>query len=46
MNLIAENAVSQGMVLASLIGAVMGVMGRISAAGFKKVALVTDSEKR
>lgn len=27
-------------------GAVMGVMGRISSAGFKKVALVTDTEKR
>jgi biopolymer transport protein TolR len=27
-------------------GSVMGVMGRISLAGFKKVALVTDTEKR
>jgi biopolymer transport protein TolR len=27
-------------------GAVMQVMGRISAAGFKKVALVTETEKR
>ena len=27
-------------------GAVMNVMGRISSSGFKKVALVTDTEKR
>ena len=27
-------------------GAVMDVMGRISSAGFKRVALVTDTEKR
>ena len=27
-------------------GAVMGVMGRISAAGFRKLAMVTENEKR